>query len=78
MNIEDVHRENFRLIEANGIDVGMYFTPNHGTSGIGGTVKYIHGLYGWIIFDNANMPQRAATLLEGYRNVDPEMVIQHK
>jgi hypothetical protein len=77
MKIEEIHAENFRLIEEHKIKVGQYFASNHGTDGIGGTLEHIHGMYGWLIFSNTNMPQRVATLLETYRNVDPLMVV-HK
>ena len=66
MKIEDIHKENFKLIAEHSIYDGTRLMPKGNVLGPFVTVKYIHGLYGWIICDDTNVPQRASSLLEKY------------
>jgi len=70
--IEDIHKENFKLIEENKIKVGDYFKLNQNYKNdcrlcrnMVFKISFIHSLYGWVGFEETEqLPQEVSELLK--------------
>lgn len=69
MKIEEVHKENFRLIEKHNIAKGnvlrLICDFKYFKKGNKFTISHIHSLYGWVLFEeNGQLPQEVSELLK--------------
>ena len=74
VNIEDVHKENLKLIKKYNIKVGTILREKDNPHNIQ-YITHIHPLYGWIGNENIRpMPQRVSEALEQYEIINENKI----